>query len=139
MLHLALEERPDVAGTWSVSVGMWSGRASVGWPTTSTSPLPCSSGQHAPERTLHSQTVAAYVHPRKRALRLCPPLRTATHTWGMALAVTRTQGQAIIMTVDGREIRVEVARIERGEVRLAITAPDDIAIWREELTDRSSK
>jgi hypothetical protein len=35
--------------------------------------------------------------------------------------------------VDGREIRVEVARVEGGSVRLAVTAPDDVAIWREEI------
>jgi hypothetical protein len=32
----------------------------------------------------------------------------------MALALTRTEGQAILMAVDGREIRVEVARVDGG-------------------------
>jgi carbon storage regulator CsrA len=50
----------------------------------------------------------------------------------MALALTRTEGQAIILAVDSREIRVEIARIRGNEVRLAVTAPDDVAIWREE-------
>ena len=54
----------------------------------------------------------------------------------MALALTRTEGQAIILAVDGREIRVEVARLRAQDVRLAITAPDDVAIWREEAVDR---
>ena len=54
----------------------------------------------------------------------------------MALALTRTEGQALILAIDGREIRVEVARIRGKGVRLAITAPDDVAIWREELRER---
>ena len=54
----------------------------------------------------------------------------------MPLALTRTEGQAILLAVDGREIRIEVARIDRGEVRLAVTAPDDVAIWREEVVER---
>lgn len=54
----------------------------------------------------------------------------------MALALTRTEGQAILLAVDGREIRVEVARVDGGNVRLAITAPDDVAIWREEAVGR---
>jgi sRNA-binding carbon storage regulator CsrA len=52
------------------------------------------------------------------------------------LALTRTEGQALILAVDGREIRVEVSRIGANDVRLAITAPDDVAIWREEVLDR---
>jgi carbon storage regulator CsrA len=54
----------------------------------------------------------------------------------MRLALTRTQGHAIIMTVDGREIRVEIMQINRGAVRLRISAPDDVAIWREEVGER---
>jgi carbon storage regulator CsrA len=54
----------------------------------------------------------------------------------VALALTRTEGQAIILAVDGREIRVEVAKVDGAQVRLAITAPDDVFIWRDEAIDR---
>ena len=54
----------------------------------------------------------------------------------MPLALTRAPGQAIILAVDGREIRVEIANVTGGQVRVAITAPDDVAIWREEVLDR---
>jgi carbon storage regulator CsrA len=54
----------------------------------------------------------------------------------MALALTRTEGQSIVMAVDGREIVVEVARVDGGQVRLAISAPDDVSIWRSEAVDR---
>ena len=50
----------------------------------------------------------------------------------MALVLTRTESQAVVLAVDGRRLRVEVARIAGGEVRLAFDAPTDVAIWREE-------
>jgi carbon storage regulator CsrA len=53
----------------------------------------------------------------------------------MALVLTRSESQAVVLAVDGRRIRIEVARIDRGEVRLAFDAPDDVAIWREEMVD----
>jgi sRNA-binding carbon storage regulator CsrA len=42
----------------------------------------------------------------------------------------------MVLAVDGREIRVEVARVDGGQVRLAFTPPDDVAIRREEAVDR---
>lgn len=54
----------------------------------------------------------------------------------MALTLTRTEGQSIILAVDRREICVEIADINGSQVRFAITAPDDVAIWREEVLDR---
>jgi carbon storage regulator CsrA len=54
----------------------------------------------------------------------------------MPLVLSRTAGQAIILDVDGRKIRVEVARVSGREVRLSVTAPKDVAIWREEAVDR---
>jgi carbon storage regulator CsrA len=54
----------------------------------------------------------------------------------MALALTRSEGQALLIVVDGHEIRVEVAHVNGGQVRLAVTAPDDVAVWREEAIGR---
>ena len=53
----------------------------------------------------------------------------------MALVLTRTESQAVVLAVDGRRIRIEVARVAGGEVRLAFDAPEDVAIWREEMVD----
>lgn len=50
----------------------------------------------------------------------------------MALVLTRSEGEAILLEVDGREIRVEVGRVGGTSVRLAITAPDDVTIRRAE-------
>ncbi len=50
--------------------------------------------------------------------------------------LTRTEGQVIVLSVDGREIRVEVARISGKSVRIAITAPDEVEIRREEIIGR---
>jgi carbon storage regulator CsrA len=50
----------------------------------------------------------------------------------MALVLTRSESQAVVLAIDGRRIRIEVARVNGGEVRLAFEAPDDVAIWREE-------
>jgi len=55
----------------------------------------------------------------------------------MALVLTRTESEAVVLAVDGRRIRIEVARIARGEVRLAFDAPEDVAIWREEAIERA--
>jgi carbon storage regulator CsrA len=56
----------------------------------------------------------------------------------MALVLTRTESQAVVLAVDGRRIRIEVARVAGGEVRLAFDAPDDVVIWREETIDDSA-
>jgi hypothetical protein len=44
------------------------------------------------------------------------------------LALTRAPGQDIILAVNGREIRLEIASVDGSQVRVAITAPDDVAI-----------
>lgn len=53
------------------------------------------------------------------------------------LALERKQGQAVILELsDGAEIRVEVARVHGDKIRLAFSAPREIAIRREELPTR---
>jgi sRNA-binding carbon storage regulator CsrA len=54
----------------------------------------------------------------------------------MPLALTHTEGQALLIVCDRREIRVEVARVRGYEIRLAVTAPDDVGIWQEEAVGR---
>ncbi len=54
----------------------------------------------------------------------------------MALVLTRREGEAVVLAVDGHEIRLEVAAIDANQVRLAFEAGDDVAIWREETVDR---
>jgi len=46
------------------------------------------------------------------------------------ICLTRTIGKAILI---GPDVRVEVVRITRGSVRLAITAPRAVKVLREEL------
>lgn len=48
----------------------------------------------------------------------------------MALILTRRPTESII--IDG-DIKVTIIRIDRGQVRVAIDAPDEINIVREEL------
>lgn len=48
----------------------------------------------------------------------------------MALALTRAVGEKILI---GDNIVVEVARIQRDKVVLAITAPKEVSIHREEV------
>jgi carbon storage regulator len=46
------------------------------------------------------------------------------------LVLTRKLDEAIVI---GDNIRIQVVEIDRGKVRLGITAPRDIPIYREEL------
>jgi carbon storage regulator len=49
------------------------------------------------------------------------------------LVLTREEGQEIYI---GKDIVVRVAEIGVGKVRIGITAPDGVEIWREEVFDR---
>jgi len=53
----------------------------------------------------------------------------------MALVLTRVEGEALVLAVDGHRIHVEVASVDRGQVRLAVTADETVAIWRAELVE----
>lgn len=52
----------------------------------------------------------------------------------MALVLTRRLGEKIII---GDSITVTLVRIEGGEVRIGIEAPDSVPIMRKELIDGS--
>lgn len=51
----------------------------------------------------------------------------------MALVITRRPGEAIVVRCDGWTSRIYVVSIEGNVVRLAIEAPSDHKILREEL------
>jgi len=51
------------------------------------------------------------------------------------LVLTRRTGEALRL---GSDIRITVAATSNGQVRLAIDAPDDIAILREEVWERTA-
>lgn len=51
----------------------------------------------------------------------------------MSLVLTRNNQEAIVI---GNNIRILVVRAESGHVRLAITAPPEMVIMREELIGR---
>lgn len=48
----------------------------------------------------------------------------------MPLALSRDVGQSIIID---NIIKIEVVKVDRGQVKLAITAPEGMAIYREEI------
>jgi len=60
-------------------------------------------------------------------------MRRSTVAYGAR--VNRSESRAVVLAVDGRHVRIEVARISGGEVRLAFDAPEDVAIWREEMVE----
>lgn len=50
------------------------------------------------------------------------------------LVLTRHVGQSVyLQTADGQVIKVTVNEFERGRVRIGFTAPQDIAIHRDEM------
>lgn len=59
--------------------------------------------------------------------------RTKEHP--VALVITRRPGEAIVVRCDGWTQRIYVISIEGNVVRLAIEAPPDQKILREELID----
>lgn len=52
------------------------------------------------------------------------------------LVLTRQVGQKIIIAKD---ITVEVVEIKRGKVRLGITAPEEIPVRRQEISNKGSE
>ena len=51
------------------------------------------------------------------------------------LTLARREGETIILTIDGMEpIRIQLSAIDkrRRQARIAIDAPDEVEIWREE-------
>jgi len=49
------------------------------------------------------------------------------------LVLTRAQGETLII---GNDIRIAILRIEGDQVRVGISAPEDVQILRAELIDR---
>ena len=54
----------------------------------------------------------------------------------MSLVLTRRRGERIFM---GDHITIEVGDVERGKVKLLITAPEDLRVYREEVYLRLRK
>ena len=52
------------------------------------------------------------------------------------LALTRREGESIILTVDGKTIKVELHQIRNGQAKVAIDAPKEVEIVREELLNQ---
>jgi carbon storage regulator len=48
------------------------------------------------------------------------------------LVLTRKQKEQVVIGLGDRTIVVRVVSVEAGKVRLGITAPDDVAVHREE-------
>lgn len=55
------------------------------------------------------------------------------------LVLGRAKGERIRITVNGVMIWVTVTEIDRGKVRLGITAPREVVISREELLPESER
>lgn len=51
----------------------------------------------------------------------------------MALVLGRREAESILI---GDDIRITVLEINKGQVKLAFTAPPDVVIMREEVTQR---
>jgi carbon storage regulator len=49
------------------------------------------------------------------------------------LVLTRKQQEQLVIEVAGRTVLVRVIRARAGTVRLGITAPEDVAVHREEI------
>ncbi len=52
------------------------------------------------------------------------------------LVLTRKQGEALVI---GDDVRVRVVSVSGGQVRIAIEAPDGIAVHREEVYERIAR
>jgi carbon storage regulator len=48
------------------------------------------------------------------------------------LVLTRKQQEQVVIELGGRTVLVRVVHVRAGTVRLGITAPDDVAVHREE-------
>lgn len=49
------------------------------------------------------------------------------------LMLTRKPGEGVVLRVGDHEATVYVTKIDRGRATLAIEAPRDVRIWRDEL------
>ena len=54
----------------------------------------------------------------------------------MPLILTRKKGESVVMATGGIAMRITVAEIRGGQVRLAFDAPDIVEIFRSELSKR---
>jgi len=56
------------------------------------------------------------------------------------LTLSRREGESLILTIEGMEpIRIMLSTIDkkRYQARIAIDAPDEVEVWREELLQES--
>ena len=56
------------------------------------------------------------------------------------LTLSRREGESLILTIEGMEpIRIMLFTIDkkRQQARIAIDAPDEVEVWREELLQES--
>jgi sRNA-binding carbon storage regulator CsrA len=74
--------------------------------------------------------------PRERCflLRAWDCARAWTVTEDRLLLITRRRGKRIFLDIGGKRITIELAEISKSEARLAIDAPPECKIVREELT-----
>jgi len=75
--------------------------------------------------------VTLYDHSAPVVRIVPPPESGATDRGSTVLIVTRRAWQAVQM---GADIRVEVMEIRGSQVRIGIEAPDDVQLYREEVT-----
>jgi carbon storage regulator CsrA len=50
------------------------------------------------------------------------------------LVLTRLAGETLVLIEDGRQLAtITVARVDRGKVRLGVTAERSVEVWRSEV------
>lgn len=52
------------------------------------------------------------------------------------LSLTRKTGESIMI---GDDVKIVITGIMNGHVQMAFHAPDDVAIWRQEIYDKMNK
>jgi carbon storage regulator len=66
------------------------------------------------------------------------PTTSIKHKECAMLVLTRQIGETVVLQSDAYEdINITVTQIAGGQVRLAISAPDAVDIWRQELLEES--
>ena len=55
------------------------------------------------------------------------------------LVLSRKKGEEIVITIDERTVRVRITGIQGDKVRLGISAPEEVAIYREEVWRRRAE
>lgn len=55
------------------------------------------------------------------------------------LALSREAGEGVVVTVDGKQMRVVVVHTRRGKVRLGFDAPPEFIIERDEIRKTNQK